>query len=265
MLHPSKAQKAQKLSLDEAISKLETLDNFLKETVQNVMSIFEKPCKPSGAMGTVSNQTLSSVRMILDGLRALEELLKELNANYKIDLHTCLTLQVENLHAMGHFKEQFPTLLQYAQNLANTVYESIKRVVQWAAYYYTRDKSYYPLVSQATSLNALPRMSHLKPVRKLNEGERGVMLEWAANNGKAVRQRTVRLETTMFKAGTLPLNMYATSGQPTEKIMGRHTGHYCKPLIYVLNSSLICSLSYKHAKLQINMVYLLLFYMAIVI
>ena len=157
-----KHKKAQKLSLDEAISKLETLDNFLKETVENVMSIFEKPCKPSGAMGTVSNQTLSSVRMILDGLRALEELLKELNANYKIDLHTCLTLQVENLHAMGHFKEQFPTLLQYAQNLANTVYESIKSVVQWAAYYYTRDKSYYPVVSQATPLNALPRMSHLE-------------------------------------------------------------------------------------------------------
>ena len=44
------------------------------------------------------------------------------------------------------------------------------------------------------------------------------MLEWAANNGKAVRQRTVRQEITMFKAGTLHLNMYATSGQPTEKI-----------------------------------------------
>ena len=117
----------------------------------------------------LSNQTLSSVRRILDGLRALEELLKELNANYKIDLYTCLTVQVENLHAMGHFKEQFPTLLQYAQNLANTVYESIKSVVQWAAYYYTRDKSYYPVVSQATPLNALPRMSHLKPVRKLKK------------------------------------------------------------------------------------------------
>ena len=164
-----KHKKAQKISLDEAILKLETLDNFLKKTVENVMSIFEKPCKPSGATGTVSNQTLSSVRMILDGLRALEELLKELNANYKIDLHTCLTLQVENLHAMGHFKEQFPTLLQYAQNLANTVYESIKRVVQWAAYYYTNDKYYYPVVSQATPLNALPRMSHLKPVRKLKK------------------------------------------------------------------------------------------------
>ena len=163
-----KHKKAQ-ISLDEAILKLETLDNFLKKTVENVMSIFEKPCKPSGAMGTVSNQTLSSVRRILDGLRALEELLKELNAKYKIDLYTCLTIQVENLHAMGHFKEQFPTLLQYVQNLANTVYESIKRVVQWAAYYYTNDKYYYPVVSQATPLNALPRMSHLKPVRKLKK------------------------------------------------------------------------------------------------
>jgi len=61
-------------------------------------------------------------------------------------------------------------------------------------------------------------MTHLKPARKLNDRERESMLEWAANNGKAVRQRTVRQETTMFKSGTLPLNMYATSGQPEEKI-----------------------------------------------
>lgn len=221
-----KHQKAQKLPLDEAISKLETLDKFLKETVRNVMGILDKTCKPFGPMGTVSSQTLSSVNMILEGLRALEQLLKELNPDYKIDLHTCLTVQVENLHALGHFKEQFPTLLQYAQNLANTVYESIKRVVQWAAYYYTHEKSYYPVVTQGTPLNALPRMTHLKPARKLNDRERESMLEWAANNGKAVRQRTVRQETTMFKAGTLPLNMYATSGQPKEKItMERSLGH----------------------------------------
>ena len=40
--------------------------------------------------------------------------------------------------------------------------------------------------------------------------------------------------------------------------MGRHTGHYCKPIFYVLNNSMIASLSYKHAKLQINIVYLLI-------
>ena len=48
------------------------------------------------------------------------------------------------------------------------------------------------------------------------------MLEWAANNGKAIRQQTVRQETTKFKAGTLPLNMYATSAQSTEKIIIEH-------------------------------------------
>ena len=79
------------------------------------MAIFEKPCKPSGTMGTVSSQTLSSVGMILEGLRALQQLLKELNPSYEVDLHTCLTVQVENLHAMGHFKDQFPTLLEYAK------------------------------------------------------------------------------------------------------------------------------------------------------
>ncbi|KAK2566112.1 hypothetical protein P5673_009557 [Acropora cervicornis] len=139
-------------------------------------------------MGTVSSERLSSVRMILEGLRFLEQLLKELSSNYMIHLHTCLTVQVETLHEMGHFKEQFPTLLQYAQNLANTVYESIKRVVQWAAYYYTHEKSYYPVVSQATQLVAPPRMTHLKPSRKLKDREREVMLEWAANDVKAVRQ-----------------------------------------------------------------------------
>ena len=94
-----------------------------------MVSTFEKACKPLGIMGTVSSQTLFSVRMILEGLRSLEQLLKEPSPNYKIDVYTCLTVQVENLHAMGHFEEQFPSLLQYAHNLANTVYESIKRVV----------------------------------------------------------------------------------------------------------------------------------------
>ena len=61
-----KHQKAQKLSLDEAISEVEMLDNLLKETVENVMTTFEKPCRPSDSMGTVSSQTLSSVHMILE-------------------------------------------------------------------------------------------------------------------------------------------------------------------------------------------------------
>ena len=156
--------------------------------------------------------------MIIKDLQDLQELLQALNTSYQVDLHSFLVLQVENLHAMGHFNDQFSTSLQYARNLANTVYESIKRVVRWAAYYYAHEKSYYPVIPQITSLNPLPRMSHLKPTRKLNNGEQVLTRGWAANYGKAVRQRTVRQETTMFKAGTLPLNMYATSVPQNEKV-----------------------------------------------
>ena len=79
-------------------------------------------------------------------VKDLKELLQELNASYKVDLHSCLTVQVENLHAIGHFKDQFPTALQYARNLGNTVYDSIKLVVRWVAYYYTHVQSYYPVI-----------------------------------------------------------------------------------------------------------------------
>ena len=56
-------------------------------------------------------------------------------------------------------------------------------------------------------------------MRKLNNSEQVLKRERAANYGKAVRQCTVGQETTMFKAGTLPLNMYATSVAENEKVM----------------------------------------------
>ena len=119
-------------------------------------------------------------------------------------------LFIENLHEVGHFKNQLPTLLQYARNLANTVYESIKRVVPWSAYYFTHDKSYCPQCA------AIPKLEHLKTRRELNRQGKDLMIEWATTNGKAVRQRSVRQETTMLKAGTLPLNMYRTSDYPKD-------------------------------------------------
>ena len=38
------------------------------------------------------------------------------------------------------------------------------------------------------------------------------------NNGKTVRQRTVRQETTKYKSGTLPFNMYRTEEEIGEKL-----------------------------------------------
>ena len=42
------------------------------------------------------------------------------------------------------------------------------------------------------------------------------MREWASENGKAVRQRTVHQEKTMAKAGTLPESCYNQELKPTD-------------------------------------------------
>ena len=41
------------------------------------------------------------------------------------------------------------------------------------------------------------------------------MRQWAREHGKYVRQRTVRQETTKYKAGILPLNMCGRSNKPS--------------------------------------------------
>ena len=44
------------------------------------------------------------------------------------------------------------------------------------------------------------------------------MRDWANEYGRAVRQRSIRQETTKFKAGTLPLNMYRGEQQVGDAI-----------------------------------------------
>ena len=44
------------------------------------------------------------------------------------------------------------------------------------------------------------------------------MTTWAADNGKCVKQRTIRHETTNFKCGTIPLNMYLQKQKPVSEL-----------------------------------------------
>ena len=99
-------------------------------------------------------------------------------------------------------------MLQYARNLGNTVSEGVKRVVACAFFYYT-SSTYYPIPENAVNLNEIVPLSHLKADDNLTKQQQSEMLEWANEHGRCVRQRSVRQETTKFKAGTLPLNMYA--------------------------------------------------------
>ena len=53
----------------------------------------------------------------------------------------------------------------------------------------------YPVLRQGTSLNAIPRLENLKPVRQSNKREKDLF------NVKIERQRSLRQKTTL-KTGT---------------------------------------------------------------
>lgn len=144
--------------------------------------------------------------MIYNQLNQLDDILKSTNKDIHVDLHACLTTQVENLHAVSHFKDQRPTSLNYSHNLGNTVYESIKRITSWAAYYFTHPTSYL-IPHSSIPLKDISKLSYLGKTRHLNFTQEQIMREWAVQHGKCIWQRTVGQETTKFKGGTLTFNV----------------------------------------------------------
>ena len=68
--------------------------------------------------------------MIHSELGRLQSTIQAMNKDMDIDLHSSLATQVENLHAVGHFKDEFPTVPNFARNLENSVYKSRKRITR---------------------------------------------------------------------------------------------------------------------------------------
>ena len=97
-----------------------------------------------------------------------------------------------------------------------TALESEKRMTIWSAFYYTNRDSYYPVPATQMHLSELPKMRQ-QSHPSMSKSDQEFMRSWARDNRKCVRQRTVRQETTKFKAGTLPLNMYEQNEIPIEK------------------------------------------------
>ena len=86
----------------------------------------------------------------------------------QIEFLTFLKTQVENLHAVSHFKHETLSTLNYAQDFEKMVNESLKKITTWAAKYFTLMTS---LIIPSLILPCL--------VRSLNHGSSS-----GANNGK---------------------------------------------------------------------------------
>ena len=92
----------------------------------------------------------------------------------------------------------------------------MKRVTTWAGYYHTSRRSWYPKPEGGLLLSQVPVMKPL-PVVYMSPADCNALRNWASSNGAAVRQRTVRQETTMAHHGTLPEFMYQRQCEISDK------------------------------------------------
>ena len=103
--------------------------------------------------------------------------------------------------------------------------ESIKRTTEWAAYYHTSRRSWYPKPEETIPFSRVLTIKPL-PVAEMSQAECDVLRNWASSYGAEVRQRTVRQETTMAKHGTLPEFIYqrqcVTSDKPITFALGQY-------------------------------------------
>ena len=116
-----------------------------------------------------------------------------------------------------HYKDPLCTVLDYARNFGNAAKESLKRMTHWAAIYFTNPKSWYPVPERAMFLSAMPVIQPLPAVPMTPQCVQ-VMRDWAQTFGAAVRQHSVRQETTMARAGTLPSYLYQREVRPGESV-----------------------------------------------
>ena len=110
---------------------------------------------------------------------------------------------VPNCHSTIHIKQANLSMMEYCRSFGQTMKESIKRITQWAAYYHTSRRSWYPKPEETFSFSQMPIMEPL-PVVEMPQANVDLLRDWASSYGAAVRQRTVHRGTTMAMHGTLP-------------------------------------------------------------
>ncbi|KAJ7365457.1 hypothetical protein OS493_005565 [Desmophyllum pertusum] len=205
-------------TLQEAHQMVKGVSSYFKSTIDEVKSTRNSNSVTNGPQGTIASKTATSLVLVEKGLERLDTNFSELSPDFKIKPEVCLTVQVENLHAVSHFKHPTCTLIEYSRDFGNTMHESLKRTTTWSAYYYTHPQSYYPVPENKLALEDIPKMKQL-PVQTMSKNDQVAMRQWAQEHGKAVRQLTVRQNNTKHKSGTLPLNMYQKELPVGERIL----------------------------------------------
>ena len=106
-------------SVHEAIDMVDEVLEYVKSCSRRTRELQSLARETAdGSEGTLSSKCLKSLELMAQSLRKIENNIKDLSSypglEVKFNLESLLTLNVENQHAVTHFKETF-TLYEYAQ------------------------------------------------------------------------------------------------------------------------------------------------------
>ena len=83
---------------------MKTVSGYLQGTVQSAQTLLDRNRQTNGPEGTVASKTVKSVHMINKGLARLQSNITKINPELSLNPEAFLTVKVENLHAVSHFK-----------------------------------------------------------------------------------------------------------------------------------------------------------------
>ena len=159
----------------------------------------------TGTEGSISSKSLTSLELTLWAPKRLDKIPQVYD--YKsTNMLSLMTLSVEHLHTTSHIKLPLMTQLQYTRDFMSTLKKSIKKSGNWSAFYFTsRKASWYLPTENTIYLNdVLKELPKKKNPTKITQNEQQALHSWPVTYTRAVRQSTVKQETTMAKMGTLP-------------------------------------------------------------
>ena len=109
-----KHQKYTLKSLDDAITLVDRCHEILLKNIQHIRSTTNVQKTLNGPEGSVSAATIESIKILRWGLKRLQTNVQTYDYE-AINLLSCMTLTVENLHSTVNKKQGTQTLTQYAQ------------------------------------------------------------------------------------------------------------------------------------------------------
>ena len=130
-------------TLQEAGEMMKSVSGYLQGTVQSVQTLLGTS-KTNGPEGTVASKTIN---------------IAKINPELTVKPEAPLTVKIENLLAVSHFKHQICKQLHYTRDFETTALESAKRMTQWSSFYFIHPTSYYPVPSTQIHFQDFSRMT----------------------------------------------------------------------------------------------------------